>query len=508
MPDRWPHQETAFRETTAAIEAGVPSICVTTPTGGGKTREMCDVMEWGLERDKRSVLYTPRKMLTEQTARVLRDEGFPFGIRAAGFDDEQRLTMPIQISSPQTEAARVYKREAWTLHDAQLALFDEGHIQKGDTAQKLLRDHGEKGATSILYTATPIGISDLCEKLIVAGVNSELRKCGAHLPCYVYAPDEPDTRNIKRQKTGEFSYADLIREVWTPVIFGRVIDNMKRLNPHRKPTLLFAPGVAESLWFAQKFEEAGYPAAHIDGEDVYFEGETKRSTREERDNIIDGIRAGEVIGCNRFVMREGIDIPELYHLILATPIGSLKSYIQCVGRVLRYHPSLDHVIVQDHGGNWWRHGSPNADRDWESLWTLPEHAASELRLERIREKKEREPICCPDCGAVRLHGDTCATCGHRHTKKVRMVIQKDGTLRAVEGDIVKQRRVAKRHDTEDLWRKMYYRMRNADRTFRQAEGFFFYENHYYPPRDLPLMPTNETDWFRSVKDVPRERLTA
>ena len=96
---------------------------------------------------------------------------------------------------------------------------------------------------------------------------------------------------------------------------------------------------------------------------MYIDGEEYASDPLKRAEVIDKLRAGDIkVICNRYVMREGIDIPELYHIILATPIGSLSSYVQVVGRALRNHPSLDKVIVQDHAGNFWRHGSANANR--------------------------------------------------------------------------------------------------------------------------------------------------
>jgi hypothetical protein len=55
---------------------------------------------------------------------------------------------------------------------------------------------------------------------------------------------------------------------------------------------------------------------------------------------------------------------------------------------------------------------------------------------------------------------------------------------------------------------MHYRARRSRNrmTGTQAEALFFLENHYYPPRNLPLMPINVIDWFLPVADVPGYRL--
>ena len=57
---------------------------------------------------------------------------------------------------------------------------------------------------------------------------------------------------------------------------------------------------------------------------------------------------------------------------------------------------------------------------------------------------------------------------------------------------------------------MYWRAQSDkwNATFSQAAAMYAQENNWgWPPRDLPLMPTDPLDWYRRVKDVPRERLT-
>ena len=508
----WPHQEYGVNETIRRLSSGERRVCLTSPTGGGKSYMMVQLTKWALNNFWNVVLYSPRKLLIEQIAKAYRENDLPFGIRSSDYEEELRLNEPVQISSPATEDARCFKKVRWQPHDAQLVLVDEIHMQKGAVIRRLMQHHLDRGAVVVVVTATPIGVSDMADSLVVAGTNSELRECGALLPCYVYGCEEIDTSKIKPKKNGEFSYAD-IKACWPPEIFGFVVKHWQELNPEHRPAILFAPGVPESIWFAQQFTDAGFRWAHIDGDDVWLDGEFHKSDRDIRDHVFSELRNGRILGiCNRFVMREGVDLPMLYHGILATPIGSLVSYVQVVGRILRAHPSLEEVIIQDHGGNWWRHGSPNQNREWPEYWQAPEHFVTELRAERMRSKKEPEPIHCPKCHAIRLSGDTCRDCGFRHTTKTRMVIQHDGKLRQMEGDIFRERRRVLKPDTQRVWTQCVMRMRNAKghaRTFRQAEALFFYENRYWPPRELDYMPRNDADWFRSIKDViPQQRAGA
>lgn len=522
--DLWPHQAKGIQETLEAIGQGHRRICLTSPTGGGKSRMACELIQAWLEQGLKVGLYTNRKLLIEQTVKVMNRAGISHGVRASGWETD--LGRDVQISSIQTEHARVLRAKTWSLHDADRVLIDEAHIQKGDVAKRILDMHHQEGGAYVGLTATPLDIGDIYDHLIVAGTNSELRQCGALLPCLHYGPDEPDTKHIKRQKSGEFSENDVRKIIMTSTIFARVFDWYKILNPDSRPSILFAPGVGESIWFAEQFQAKGIRAAHIDGEECWLDGNHYKSDRKAREDIIAMSEAGEIkIICNRFVLREGIDLPWLFHAIFATVYGSLQSYLQSGGRLLRYHPFLTNVVLQDHGGNWWRHGSLNADRHWELEFTA--NMVAGLRDEGLRRKRcrkcsapitkpmcgrcgflnEVEPVRCPQCSAI-LTRSRCI-CGYEVDlrKKTRPVVQKDGSLKEHTGDIFKPRITRMKPDTEAVWRKMYHRAKRSGMTFRQAEALFFVENHYYPPRDLPLMPRADLDLVRKVNKVPTERLT-
>ena len=401
------------------------------------------------------------------------------------------------------------RRKITHLHDAQLVIVDEAHMQKGKMADAILTEHRQAAANIVLVTATPIDlglVAGVEPKLVVAGKTSELRRRGALVPARHFGPDEPDTRKVRKQ-VWEYTENDVRKIMMVQGIFGRVLTEFRRLNPDQRPTILSAPGVQESIWFAQQLTAAGVRSAHIDGKDCWIDGEFHRSDMDVRQQILDGSKDGSIkVVCNRFVLREGIDAPWLAHAIFATIFGSLQSYVQSGGRLLRAFPGLESVTIQDHGGNWHRHGSLNADRLWNLAWT--EAMVQGLRQERMRRKEEAEPFLCPQCKQVL----TCSECpcGFKVTRKVRPVVQHDGTIREHEGDSYRPRVTVKKDDTERLWERMYYRAKNSrnEMTFKQARGHFFKEQHYYPPETLRLMPLDELDWYRTVKDVPVARLRA
>ena len=506
MMERWPNQQRALEQTAAAIARGVKRICIVSPTGSGKTQVMFDQIKEATANDLRSILYTQRRMLFEQTARNLEKAGIDFGKRASGH--RKQLLQAVQVAMSQTEVSKVYKSKTRELHDAHRVLVDEAHCQCGETYQQIMRDHVDAGATIIGYTATPLDLADCYDELLVVGTPSECRSFGALVPAETFAPDEPDLRHIKNYRVGDdLTESQNKQAIMRPGVFGRVLASWKLHNPQQKPTLLFAPDVKGSIYFAEQFTAAGIPAAHIDGDNVWVNGEVFESNHEQRESVKDKLERGEIkVVCNRFVLREGIDWPFVECGIFACVFGALTSYIQSGGRLLRACKSTgkERALILDHGGNWWRHGSMNADREW-TLGQTNYRTVGE-RLEQMREEKIVQPITCPECGKVRASGPSCPACGHRSTKKSRLVVQVDGSLRPVEGAIMPPRRIKVKPDTQKLWESMYYRMKRCGRTFRQAEALFCHENHYWPPRDLKMMPKDSADWWRKVEAVPAESL--
>lgn len=507
----WPHQKQGLADLAAAIESGARNICLTSPTGGGKSRIISETLH---SSPGDLILYTDRRMLLTQLAEGFDREGIEYGLRASGH--EPALLRRIQLAMMQTEGSR---HEDRGVHPASTVIIDEAHKMAGDTMSALDQAHLalKPDRIKIGTTATPLGIGHFYDTLIVAGRNSDLRKCGALVPAHHYGPDEPDTKWIGKVAVdgGECGLPNARRTEFAHRVFGRVLEHIPIYNPELKPMLLFAPGVAQSKWFAQELTRHGIPSAHLDGEEIWVDDQTLPADDDNRKMLAERSKSGD-IKCvtNRFVMREGINWPWLYHGIFATVFGSLTSYIQAGGRLLRNDPSLPgFVIITDHGGNWHRHGSLNSDREWDLGYD--DRIAQGLRKERIQNGDELEPIVCPKCHACRLSGPKCHACGHIHTGKVRSVLQKDGSLKEMRGDIYrKPRRAAFSERVEKDWIGRVKGIRNSKKatvvgmTFAQAEVSFARDHGWqYPPRNLPQMPINPADWFRPIQQVPVERLS-
>lgn len=442
------HQIKGFNAFWAAYDHGERKICLTGPCGTGKTFLTTLIVHEAAKRGLRVNFVTHRKLLLAQTSKVFVEEGLPHGIRAAEYEPD--LDQAIQLSSRDTEVSRCVQSKRMSPVMADIVIIDEAHVNKAGEILKLLEMQREMRPDMCLVglTATPVDIWHMYDHLIKFASNSEMRVSNPplHLPCRVFAPDVMDISMLKRNKTGDF--VDGEENPWSdaktaPTIFGRVLPHYKAYNPEQRPAMLFAPSVASSLYFVDLFIASGIPAAHIDGECIYRgeknpDGSQKvnRTTdHKERDKVFVDLRSGKIkVLCNRFVLTEGVDLPEVYHLILATPFGSLTTYLQVVGRVQRAHKSLPgHVVIQDHGGSVIRFGHPDLDRDWKvgDSWQdfVKDNDIEDQVTQPEKNKEEnREEILC-ECGQYRMGGPVCPNCGKSAPKRHIMVLQINGTLK-------------------------------------------------------------------------------
>lgn len=536
----WPHQQFAYDQFWAYASAGKKRICTVGATGCGKTRIASEITKEALSKGMKVAFSCNRKSLAEQTRKVFEGYGLDPGMRASGY--ETALDKPLQISMTPTEATRALgKNPSWGLHNADLVFFDEAHNERSARSLALIEGYEKNNPNTIFcgLTATPVDLNGIYDTLIVAGTNSELRECGAHLLCKEFCPTMPDIMKMKRNTDGEFSEKTVEKSMKPEIVFGHILPHYRRLNPLMRPTIVFAPSVRGSITITDMFLNAGIPSAHIDAKHIYY-GEKDADGRPvmedsmkiaNREKLFDEVRTGEIkIISSRFLLTEGIDLPQVGHLIFATSYGSLKMYLQAGGRLLRAHDSLDTVTAQDHGANCLQHGSLNDDR----IWDLGDSSKSllEKTLKERKEGKSQEPIICPKCGAMRLSGPACHECGHKGSNSGINILEHDGTLRQMKGPYV----TLKANTTSDAikaWNNIYFPSSKSksskSMTFKQALAQFKNKNKHLTVFNtvdskgrervaaaesngtlsfLPMMPPvgNDYLWSQKVRDVQKKDL--
>jgi superfamily II DNA or RNA helicase len=541
MHDPWPHQISGVDGFWGAVDSGAKNICLHSPTGGGKTFMTTKIIGEARQRGMKVSFNVNRKSLAEQTRKSFLENGISPGMRASEYDPD--FGQDVQICMTPTESIRTFgPNPSWGTHDAKLVFFDEAHADKSARAIKIMNAYRQQDPEVVFcgLTATPLDIGHMYDTLVVAGTNSELRECGAHLFCKEFCPTLPDVLKMKRKANGEYAEKDIDKKMQPAMVFGRILEHHRRLNPTLKPAIVFAPSVGHSITLAEKYLNAGIRAAHICGKHIYYgeknsegvpvmEDSSKIKNREE---LFDKVRTGEIqVLSSKYVLVEGIDLPMVYHTIMATIFGSLTMYLQAGGRGLRNHDSLEHVILQDHGANAIMHGSLNDDRVWEL--GLSAKKLAEQKTKDRQSGKDKEPIVCPKCGAMRLSGGTCWECGHKHSQSGLNILEEDGTLRQRTGDYIKVRKAKSDSQAIKSWFSTYFPCSKSKSpramTWNQMLGQFKHKNPdliVFKTTDpkgrkriaatdssgvmsyLPMHPPigNDYLWSQKVRDVPREKL--
>jgi len=543
--DPWPHQREGVQQAIDKLSNGVETLCLTSPTGSGKTAMQIALARWGSQIKCGNVLaLTNRILLTDQTQRVFRSSDVPVGVISSSMPYLEREDCSVQIATIQTLLARRRADSNYWV-DADLVLADEVHQVASGESAALLNEYRERGAKVCGVTATPLGVSNVCDELIVAGRTRDLQDSG--ILCYAlwFAPSELDTRKLVKGKVDLSLSENDARKTWGPLkgkekqkevrarIVGNILKHYRELHTEQTHTLAFAPGVKESLWAAQFCDSMGIRSIHIDGTDFWYDGQMY--DRKQSDDKFQKAMKAWRDGCipiiwNRFVMREGIDEPQIKCVMLATPVGSYRSFLQMVGRGLRTDASKERCLVLDFGGNWWRHGSVNVNVDWESVFECSDpDVLSKNRIAKHRETGESVGRGCPNCGLI-IKAEfkrilECPYCHHKMSlgKPSRPIMQADGTLTQVSGEPITQWKIRRKPENQKMWQGLYWngmKKHGGEVTFNELYARFGYKtavlagtrerpafwHAYYPPRDLPLMPVKANDWHRQIGEVPKSDL--
>lgn len=417
-----PDQERTIAKARQAVAQcfaeNVPArVLIQAPCGSGKTILSSALMHGALEKQKRTAFIVMGRQLVNQKCDKLERCRIPHSIMMRG---EQYYQSQVTVCSFHTYIKRVSELGIIPAVDPDVWVIDEAHNFKSELALKQV-----DGASVVIgFSATPADTRNGCglgwwTKLVTGPTHAELLKLGLLCPPRVFAPFVPDLSQLSLGDE-EWSEPAVSKIFNQKVLIGDVVLDWQRLGEDRA-TACFASSVEHSLALRDEFRARGISAEHMDAD----------TPPEERADIFRQLRNGDVkVVCNFGVLTVGWDEPCVSCGILAFATNSVVKYIQVCGRMLRPFPGKKDALIIDHGANVDRHGWPTEDRDWTLNTERTIRESDEERRER--EKKPREPVCCPKCGAMRESGPKCLNCGYEHKKTGLKMRMQDGTLREIK----------------------------------------------------------------------------
>lgn len=414
-----PYQEKIVSDIRNVYRERFHAPLLVSPTGSGKTVIFAYITEGAARKGNRILILTHRKRLIRQTSRALDGLAVPHGIIAPGYP----LTVDhVQVASVQTVVRRLDRISA-----PDMIIADEAHhvidiTAWGKTISRF------PSARLLGVTATPVRLDGkglgikaggFYDKLVYGPTVRELTALGFLSPSVVYAPPVGADLEGLRHKYGDYQMAEAAERLDKPTITGCAVAHYQRICPG-VPAIAFCSSVEHAEHVAEQFNDAGIPAASIDG----------TMTETQREYRLEGLGNGRflvITSCD--LISEGLDVPVVTAAILLRPTESMGLCLQQIGRCLRPFPGKTQSIILDHVGNCLKYGLPDDDREWS------------LDGEKRKPRGERDInpyVQCMQCYAVYSRTlERCPQCGAGREIDRREIEQVEGELELITPESIR-----------------------------------------------------------------------
>lgn len=330
-------------------------VLVVLPPGGGKTVIAAFIASAFAGRGQTTFFNCHRAELLQQTSLTFTKCGLAHGFVAPGH---------VMSASQLVNVASIdaLKRRLATIKPPRVVIWDETHHIGAAGWAAIMEawpDTIHIGLTGTPWRLDGTGLGAYYDEMVLGPTVEQLIDMRALSPFLLYAPDKPDMVGVKRSM-GDFAKGASGERMKAPKLVGNIITHWKKLADGMR-TVGFAVNRAHSKLMVERFNEAGIPAAHLDGDTP--DGERKRIIRDFADGRI-------LVLWNVDLFGEGFDLSAIAQrpvtidcAILARPTQSLSLYLQQAMRCMRPAPGKVAVIL-DHAGNSDRHGFPDEEREW------------------------------------------------------------------------------------------------------------------------------------------------
>lgn len=294
-----PYQTEAIHKLKASLLKGNRRVILTLATGAGKSVIARAIVEMAKAKNNNVLFVAHRTILINQMRRTF-----------TGLDN-------VTVGTVQA----LHKK----LHNVKIVIIDEVHFGSGSKMQNLLPD-----TITIGLSATPltregykldgwddvIDVVQLCD-LIEMGYAADVR---------VMAPIAPDRRNIKI-KQGDYDVAGSY-EAMTKSEMVRDIISVYQRHAEGLRTLVYCVNIQHAETMKASFAAAGYRCDSV------------HSKKEDSAEAFDAFKRGDVdILCSVDALTTGVDLPDVYCILLAVPTKSIVKAVQIYGRATRLNPA-------------------------------------------------------------------------------------------------------------------------------------------------------------------------
>jgi len=263
------YQHAGIEGLREKLRSGVRRIALVAPTGAGKTTIAASMIEGIQKKGKRCLFLAHRKELIDQCSARLDQFGIKHGVIQAKHPRTDP-TRTVQVASIST----LVRRDHW---DADVIIVDECHRSTSKTYTKIIERYSSPvviGLTATPYRMDGKGLGEIYEDLHELISTQDLIDQGYRVMPVVFGSKVKLDLSDVRVTAGDYNRGDLADAMKETVLRGDLVDNWssrvqqltgaQRVSDCRAVTVVFAPGVEQSIKIVEQFKSAGIPAAHLD----------------------------------------------------------------------------------------------------------------------------------------------------------------------------------------------------------------------------------------------------
>lgn len=385
------YQKKAIDEVSARIKEGHRRIVVNIAMGGGKTIICNEILKRTTEKGNHALFISHSAEINAGTSRKLDEMGIEHGFIQSGHKRVNPDAL-LQVCMVQTLA-----RRATPL--AKVIFIDECHLSHAAQYLKIINAYPDAiiiGLTATTFRLSGEPLSDIYSAIVKVITIKELIAQGSLTKPRTFIANTPDLSGVKMNKEGDYDEeesADLLNQ---SSVVSNIVENWQT-HAAGRITIAFAINVQHSMAIAERFNDAGIKARHVDGS----------FSQKQRDETMKAWRDGEfTVLCNCMLYIAGMDFPEISCVLLCRPTASEVIFLQSAGRGLRIAPNKADCLIMDccsatkiHGfvqdeRNFTLAGKPPRDKSKESE-VISVHTCEECFMSYSRREF---PDACPSCG--------------------------------------------------------------------------------------------------------------